>query len=86
VLRAACPGAAGDAQGVQQRSEVEMEPVIVLLILAIVAVIFGFGGIASAITNIAVILFWVFLGLFLIGALFRLMSGHWWYGHHQNDD
>ena len=59
-----------------------MELVIVLLLLAIVAAIFGFGWIASAITGIALILFWVFLVIFLIGMVFRLLTGHWWYGHH----
>ena len=59
-----------------------MELVIVLLILAIIAAIFGFGWIASAITGIALILFWIFLVIFLIGMVFRLLSGHWWYGHH----
>lgn len=58
-----------------------MEIVIILLVLAIVAAIFGFGGIASAITGLAIVLFWIFLAIFLIGLLFRLLSGHWWYGH-----
>lgn len=62
-----------------------MELVIILLILAIAAAIFGFGGIASAITSIAIILFWVFLLAFIIGAVFRLLTGHWWYGHHHDD-
>ncbi len=58
-----------------------MELVIVLFILAIIAAIFGFGWIASAITSIALILFWIFLAIFLIGLIFRLFTGHWWYGH-----
>lgn len=62
------------------KRRLKMELVIVLLILAIVAAIFGFGGIASTVTSIALILFWVFLGLFLIGLLVRFISGHWWYG------
>ncbi len=53
--------------------------VIVLFLLAILAAIFGFGGIAAAITSVALILFWVFLALFLIGLLFRLVSGRWWW-------
>ncbi|MDO8579076.1 MAG: DUF1328 domain-containing protein [Dehalococcoidales bacterium] len=61
-----------------------MELVVILLILAIVAAIFGFGGIASTITGIALILFWIFLAFFIVGALFRLTSGHWWYGHHHD--
>ncbi len=62
-----------------------MELVVVLLILAIVAAIFGFGGIAASITGIALILFWIFLAIFIIGLLFRALSGHWWYGHHHHD-
>ena len=41
----------------------------VFLILAIVAAIFGFGGIAVAATGIARIFFFVFIVLFLIGLL-----------------
>ncbi len=62
-----------------------MELVVVLLILAIVAAIFGFGGIASAITSIALTLFWIFLAIFLIGLIFRALTGHWWYGHRHHD-
>jgi uncharacterized membrane protein YtjA (UPF0391 family) len=39
---------------------------IAFLILAIIAAVFGFGGIAGAATGIAKILFWVFLVLFII--------------------
>lgn len=53
-----------------------MELVVVSLILAIVAAVFEFGGIASAITSIALILFWIFLVVFAFGLLFRLASGH----------
>ena len=59
-----------------------MELVVVLLILALIAAVFGFGWIASTITSFALILFWIFLIIFVIGLVFRLLSGHWWYGHH----
>lgn len=53
--------------------------VIALLILAIVAAIFGFGGFASTIASMAVILFWVFLALFVIGLMVRAVRGSWWW-------
>ncbi len=43
-------------------------------IAALVAAVFGFGGVATAFTSVAIILFWAFLALFvlsLIGALAR---------------
>ncbi len=55
---------------------------IVLAVLAIAAAIFGFELIASTatLTSVALVLFWVFLGLFVLGLLYRLLSGHWVYG------
>ena len=41
----------------------------VFFIIAIVAAIFGFGGIVSAATGIAKILFFIFLVLFLVSLL-----------------
>ena len=41
----------------------------VFLILAIIAAIFGFGGIALAAAGIAKVLFFIFIVLFLIGLL-----------------
>jgi len=49
--------------------------IILFLIIAIVAAIFGFGNIVSAATSIALILFWIFLALFVIGLLWRLFTG-----------
>jgi uncharacterized membrane protein YtjA (UPF0391 family) len=43
---------------------------IVFLIIAIVAAIFGFGGIATAATGIARVLFFVFLVLFIVSLIF----------------
>jgi uncharacterized membrane protein YtjA (UPF0391 family) len=48
---------------------------------AIVAAIFGFGGMASAFAGIAQILFWVFLALLLISLVFGLFTGHAPDGH-----
>ena len=46
---------------------------IVFLVLAIVAAVFGFGGVAEAAVDIAQILFFVFLVLFVVSLVFRLM-------------
>ena len=51
--------------------------VIALIILAIVAAIFGFGGIASGLVSIALILFWIFLAFLVISFIFRLVTGRW---------
>lgn len=50
-------------------------------IAALVAAVFGFGGIASAFTGIAIILFWVFLGLFVLSLLFNTFGGTHAAGH-----
>lgn len=39
------------------------------LVLAIIAAIFGFGGIASAVTGLARVLFFLFVVFFLIGLI-----------------
>jgi len=44
-------------------------------IAAVVAAFFGFGGIASAFTGIAIILFWVFVALFVLSLLFGAFGG-----------
>jgi len=44
-------------------------------VAALVAAIFGFGGIASAFTGIAIILFWVFVALFVLSLLFNTFGG-----------
>ena len=41
----------------------------VFLFLAIIAAIFGFGGIAAAAAGIAKVLFFIFIALFVIGLL-----------------
>ncbi len=42
---------------------------VIFLVVAIVAAIFGFGGIASGAASIAKILFFIFLGLFVISVI-----------------
>jgi uncharacterized membrane protein YtjA (UPF0391 family) len=44
-------------------------------IAAIVAAVFGFGGLASAFTGIAIIMFWVFLALAVLSLIFNAFGG-----------
>ncbi|QDG51047.1 DUF1328 domain-containing protein [Persicimonas caeni] len=48
---------------------------LVFLVVAIVAAVFGFGGIAAGAATIAKILFFVFLGIFLLMLIAGLMRG-----------
>ena len=44
------------------------------LIIALVAALFGFGGIAVAAAGIAKVLFWIFLVIFVLMLVFGLSS------------
>ncbi|MFW5682100.1 MAG: DUF1328 domain-containing protein [Phycisphaeraceae bacterium] len=46
---------------------------LAFFIIAIIAAVFGFGGIAEGATDIAQILFFVFLVLFVISLVLRLV-------------
>ena len=48
---------------------------LIFLIVAIVAAVFGFGGIAAGATSIAMILFWVFLAICIVMFLLGLVGG-----------
>ena len=48
---------------------------ISFLVIAIIAAVFGFGGIAAASAGIAKLIFFVFLALFAIGGLLLAMLG-----------
>lgn len=48
---------------------------LVFFIIAIIAALFGFGGIAATASGIAQILFYIFLVLFLVALIFSLLSG-----------
>lgn len=48
---------------------------LVFLIIAIIAAIFGFGGIAGTAAGIAIILFWVGLVLAVIMFIWHLLTG-----------
>lgn len=47
---------------------------IIFLVIALVSAVFGFGGIAAAATDIAVLLFYIFIILFVVGLVFALID------------
>jgi uncharacterized membrane protein YtjA (UPF0391 family) len=47
---------------------------LIFFIVAIIAAIFGFGGIAAGAMSIAKILFWIFLVLFIISLIWGLFN------------
>jgi len=49
--------------------------IVTLLIIALIAAVLGFGGIASAAVGVAKIVFFVALVLFLIGLVFAAVGG-----------
>lgn len=48
---------------------------LIFFIVAIVAAIFGFGGIAAGAAGIAEVLFYIFVGLFIISLIAGLAQG-----------
>ena len=48
---------------------------LAFLVIALVAALFGFGGIASASAGIAQILFFIFIALFVIAPIARAVRG-----------
>lgn len=65
--------AGGDAGAIMERPMLRWA--LAFFIIAIIAAIFGFGGIAGAATNIAQLLFFIFVVLFLVSLVFRLLRG-----------
>lgn len=49
--------------------------VIIFFVLALIAAAFGYGGISSDLTEIAKILFFLFVVLFLVSLIIRLVRG-----------
>ena len=49
---------------------------VVFFLIAVVAGIFGFGGVAEASADIAQILFFIFLVIFILSLIFGLMRRH----------
>lgn len=48
---------------------------LTFFIIAVIAGIFGFGGIVEGAVSIAMILFWVFVALFVISLIAGLVTG-----------
>jgi uncharacterized membrane protein YtjA (UPF0391 family) len=48
---------------------------VAFLVIALIAALFGFGGIASASAGIAQIIFFVFIALFVIAMIMRAVRG-----------
>lgn len=48
---------------------------LMFLVIALVAALFGFGGIASSATGIAQILFFIFIVLFVVSLLANALRG-----------
>jgi len=59
----------------QQRERIMLRWAMAFLIIAVLAALFGFGGIAGTASSIAVTLFWVFVVLFILSLVVSLMSG-----------
>lgn len=49
---------------------------LTFLVVAVIAAVFGFGGIASASAGIAQVLFFIFLALFVISLIVRAVRGN----------
>ncbi len=47
----------------------------VFFVIALVAAVFGFGGIAEGAASIAKLLFYVFIALFILSALMSVLRG-----------
>jgi uncharacterized membrane protein YtjA (UPF0391 family) len=66
----------GTASAVSHDVESDMlKAAVVFLVIAIIAGVFGFGGLASASAGMAKIVFGIFIILFLISALFGALKG-----------
>jgi uncharacterized membrane protein YtjA (UPF0391 family) len=57
------------SDAIQQRSHSMLHWAVVFLVVALLAAVFGFGGIAGTAAGIAKVLFFVFLVLFVVSLL-----------------
>ena len=48
---------------------------LIFLVVALIAGLLGFGGIAGASVGIAKLLFWIFIVLFVVGLIMHLVRG-----------
>jgi uncharacterized membrane protein YtjA (UPF0391 family) len=72
VSGAAFTPAAGERA--RERSDVMLRWSLGFLLLALVAALFGFGGIATAAAGIAEILFFIFIALFVLALVVGLLA------------
>jgi uncharacterized membrane protein YtjA (UPF0391 family) len=49
---------------------------VIFLIISIIAAVFGFGGISDAASDIARVLFYIFLGVFVLMLIGGLVAGN----------
>jgi uncharacterized membrane protein YtjA (UPF0391 family) len=61
--------------GIENRGHVMLSWVVTFLIIALIAGILGFGGLAGASIEIAKIIFFIAVVLFLVSAVFGLVRG-----------
>ena len=61
--------------GLTKKDEVMLSWALTFLVIAIIAAVFGFGGIASTAAGIAQILFVIFLALFLVSLIVGITRG-----------
>lgn len=47
---------------------------VIFFVIAIIAGIFGFGGIAAGATEIARVLFWIFVVIFVVSLVFGMLN------------
>jgi uncharacterized membrane protein YtjA (UPF0391 family) len=64
-----------DKERIRLRTNVMLSWVIGFLIIALVAALFGFTGLAGAAANIAQVLFYIFILLFVVSLIVSLVSG-----------
>ncbi|HUB26599.1 MAG TPA: DUF1328 domain-containing protein [Tepidisphaeraceae bacterium] len=48
---------------------------LIFLVVALIAALFGFGGIAASAVGIAKVLFFIFIVLFLVSLIYHMMTG-----------
>jgi len=61
--------------GFKNRGFTMLQWALMFLVIALVAALFGFGGIASSATGIAQILFFIFIVLFVVSLLANALRG-----------
>jgi uncharacterized membrane protein YtjA (UPF0391 family) len=71
----AAPGRADPENGIENRGCVMLSWVVTFLIIALIAGILGFGGVAGASIEIAKIIFFVAIVLFLVSAVVSIARG-----------